>query len=146
MYFLNLFILFLHIYIYIYIYICFLLVAFVREHMRHKAFLMGYLMRLELTLVSSMNDLLLVQLVYIEIVVPLSWSGFTLYIIYIYLYISWICNIYTGHWHNGLSVRQWPGRPGFNPRSIHTKDFEMVLDASLLNTQHFKVRMKRKVS
>ena len=22
------------------------------------------------------------------------------------------------------SVRQWPGRPGFNPRSSHTKDFK----------------------
>ena len=21
-----------------------------------------------------------------------------------------------------MSVRQWPGRPGFNPRSSHTKD------------------------
>ena len=21
-------------------------------------------------------------------------------------------------------VRQWPGRPGFNPRSSHTKDFK----------------------
>ena len=23
---------------------------------------------------------------------------------------------------NESSVRQWPGRPGFNPRSSHTKD------------------------
>ena len=23
---------------------------------------------------------------------------------------------------NGRSVRQWPVRPGFNPRSSHTKD------------------------
>ena len=22
------------------------------------------------------------------------------------------------------SVRQWPGKPGFNPRSSHTKDFK----------------------
>ena len=28
----------------------------------------------------------------------------------------------TGHWHGGLNVCQWPGRPGFNPRSSHTKD------------------------
>ena len=28
-----------------------------------------------------------------------------------------------GHWHNGLSVRQWPETPGFNPRSSHTKEF-----------------------
>ena len=26
------------------------------------------------------------------------------------------------HWHNGYSVRQWPGRSGFNPWSSHTKD------------------------
>ena len=49
LYFFNLFILFL----FCYIYVCFQLVAFVREHMWHKAFLMGYSMRLELTLVSS---------------------------------------------------------------------------------------------
>ena len=48
------------------------------EHMWHKAFLMGYSMRLELTLVSSINDLWLVKLVYIGVVVPLSWSVFTL--------------------------------------------------------------------
>ena len=24
--------------------------------------------------------------------------------------------------HHGLSVCQWFGRPGFNPRSSHTKD------------------------
>ena len=28
----------------------------------------------------------------------------------------------TGHWHHVKSVRQWLGRPGFNPRSSHTKD------------------------
>ena len=42
-------------------------------------------------------------------------------------------------------VCQWPGRPEFNPRSNHTKDSKMVLDASLLNTQHYKVRLKGKV-
>ena len=43
-------------------------------------------------------------------------------------------------------VCQWPGRPGFNPRSSHTKDSKkMVLDATLLNTQHYKVRTKDKV-
>ena len=35
--------------------------------------------------------------------------------------------ICTGHWPS-----QWPGRPGFNPRSSHTKDSKIVLDASLL--------------
>ena len=28
------------------------------------------------------------------------------------------------HWSCGLSIRQWSGRPGFNPRSHHTKDFK----------------------
>ena len=67
---------------------------------------------------------------------------------------------------------QWPGRPGFNPRSSHTipdiglavrvfangpgdlgsipgrvipKTQKMLLDSSLLNTQHYKVRNKVKV-
>ena len=74
---------FIYIYIYIYIYmcvcvcVCFQLVAFVREHMWYKALLMGCSMRVELTLVSSINDLWLVRLVYIGVVVPLSWSVFT---------------------------------------------------------------------
>ena len=37
------------------------------------------------------------------------------------------------------------GRPGFNPWSSHTKDSKMVLDAILLNTLHYKVRIKGKV-
>ena len=57
--------------------------------------------------------------------------------IYVYIYIS--C---TGHWNNGSSVRQWPGRPGFTPWSSHTKDSK---NASLLNSQHYKVRIKGKV-
>ena len=42
-------------------YICFQLIAFIREHMWHKALLMGFSMRFELTLVSSWNDLWLVR-------------------------------------------------------------------------------------
>ncbi len=38
-----------------------------------------------------------------------------------------------------------PGNLWFNPRSSHTKDSKMVLDAILLNTQHYKVRIKGKV-
>ena len=37
------------------------------------------------------------------------------------------------------SVRQWSGKSGFNPRSCYTKEFKMVLDTSLLNTQQYKV-------
>ena len=31
-------------------------------------------------------------------------------------------NYSTGNWQDGQSVRQWPGRPGFNPGSSHTED------------------------
>ena len=72
------------------LYICFQLVALIIEHVWHKAFLMGYSIRLELTLVSSINDPWLIKLVYIGVVaVPLSWSAFTLvYFIYIYCIIN----------------------------------------------------------
>ena len=53
----NLFILFLRT---CYIFACFQLVAFVREHIWLKALLMGYSIRLELTLISSLNNLWLV--------------------------------------------------------------------------------------
>ena len=44
-----------------------------------------------------------------------------------------------------ISVHQWSGRPGFNPMSCHTKNSKkMVLDASLLNTKHYKLRIKGK--
>ena len=33
----------------------------------------------------------------------------------------------------------------FNPMSSHTKDSKMVLDATLLNTQHYKVRINGKI-
>ena len=46
-----------------------------------------------------------------------------------------------------VCVCQWFWRPGFNPRSSTTKDFKkMVLDASLLNTQHYKVCIEGKVA
>ena len=36
--------------------------------------------------------------------------------------------------------------PGeFNPRSTYTKDLNIVLDAALLYTQYYKVRIKGKV-
>ena len=68
MYFLNLFILFLHT---CYRYVCLQRFAFVRGHMWHKALLIWYLMKLELTLVSSLNDLWLVRWVYIGVILPL---------------------------------------------------------------------------
>ena len=41
--------------------------------------------------------------------------------------------------------RQWSGRPGFNSRLSHTEDSKMLLDAALLSTQHYKVRIKGEV-
>ena len=48
-------------------------------------------------------------------------------------------------WHKGQSIHQWSGKPAFNPRSSHTKDSKMVLDASLLITLHHKIHIKGKV-
>ena len=42
-------------------------------------------------------------------------------------------------------LRQWSVRPGLNPRSSHTKDSKMVLNAVLLNTEYYKVSIKGKV-
>ena len=36
----------------------------------------------------------------------------------------------------------WPRRPGFNPGKVIPKTQKIVLDATLLNTQHYKVRIK----
>ena len=44
----------------------------------------------------------------------------------------------------GLAVRVFANRPGDLGRVI-PKTQKMVLDASLLNTQHYKVRIKGKV-
>ena len=83
LYVLNLFILFLH------TCVCFQLVAFVREHMWLKALLMGYSMRLELTFVSSLNDLWLVRRILYRGYSPffLECVYFSLLYIYIYIYI-----------------------------------------------------------
>ena len=42
----------------------------------------------------------------------------------------------------GLMSREFANGPEFNPRLSHTKDSKMVLDTTLLNTQHYKVRIK----
>ena len=62
--------------------------------------------------------------------------------------VSWIfpkCTIPINLCQNNLCFRQSPRRPGFNPRSVHTRDSKMVLDASLLNAQHYKVLIKGKL-
>ena len=61
--------------------------------------------------------------------------------IYIYIYIYTIPDI-------GLAVRVFandPGDLGSIPGRVIPKTQKMVLDASLLNTQHYKVRIKGKV-
>ena len=48
----------------------------------------------------------------------------------------------------GIMVRVFvnaPGDLGLISGRSHTKNLKMVLDASLLNTQHFKVRIEGKV-
>ena len=68
--------------------------------------------------------------------------------LYVFIYVSIFVFIsMCMYWAIGLmnSVHHWYGRPGFNPRSSHTKTQKMVLDTSMLNTQHFKVRIKGKV-
>ena len=45
----------------------------------------------------------------------------------------------------GRVLANGSGRPGFNSRSCPTKDFKMVLDTSLFNTQLYKVRIKGKI-
>ena len=60
--------------------------------------------------------------------------------IYIYIYICIFAQ-----WASEYNVHQWSLRPGFNPRSSHTKDSKMILDAALLNTQHYNVRIMGKV-
>ena len=47
-----------------YIRVCFQLLAFVREHIWHKALLMGYSMKLEFTCVCSLNGFKLVMGLY----------------------------------------------------------------------------------
>ena len=64
--------------------------------------------------------------------------------------VNGIIAVCTSGWYlYGIMVRviaKWSERPGFNPRSNHTKDSKMVLDAALLNTQYYKKRIKAKWS
>ena len=74
--------------------------------------------------------------------IPSKYHAFIYLYIYIYIYIyiklphklvSSKAEFNLGfnlefYWLNNLSVRQWSGRPGFNPRSNHTNDSKMLLD------------------
>ena len=81
-----------------YIHVCFQLVAFVREHIWHKALLMGYLKRLELNRVCSLNGFQLVMGLYrghpLFFRVCLLWSALPLidiWYIFVVLYASvWV--------------------------------------------------------
>ena len=63
----------------------------------------------------------------------------------IFMFFTFMFLFQPTHLSSGYSVRSWPRRPGFNLRSSHNKDLKMILDNSLLNTQHNKVRIKSKV-
>ena len=70
----------------------------------------------------------------------LSWGNysklyFNLTEYYLYIYILTLL----------IECSPMTGRLRINLRSSYTKDSEMVLDAALLNTQHYKVRIKGKV-
>ena len=61
---------------------------------------------------------------------------------------SEIVNYLLTHWLIGLVGRVFtdgPGDLGSIPGCIIPKTLKMVLDTSLLNTQHYKVRIKSKV-
>ena len=51
----------------------------------------------------------------------------------------------TGHWPSGRVFANGPGDLGSIPGRVMPKTQKMLLDASLLNTQHYKVRIKGKV-
>ena len=52
---------------------------------------------------------------------------------------------YYYYWPNGKIIHQWPGRPGSILCRVIPTTQKMVLDASLLKTHHYKVRIKGKV-
>ena len=78
--------------------------------------------------------------IYIYIYIYIYTHVHTYIYIYIYIYIS-VLDI-------GLAVRVFairPGDLGSFPGRVIPKTQKMVLDTSLLNTQHYKVRIKGKV-
>ena len=58
---------------------------------------------------------------------------------YIYIYLYILIGLV------GRVVANYPGDLGSIPGHVIPKTFKMVLDTSLLNTQHYKVRIKCKV-
>ena len=61
---------------------------------------------------------------------------------------TYLCMYYDGNWSIGLMSRvtaNGPGDRGSIPCRVIPKTQKMVLDATLLSTQHYKVRIKCKV-
>ena len=71
------------------------------------------------------------------------------YTLIVTLHVSplWVYVIYsfTGHWPSGWVFTNGLGELDSIPGRVMPKTQKMVLDASLLNTQHYKVRIKGKV-
>ena len=85
------------------------------------------------------------SLIYMRSISDIEHCLFTLYFIF-YLLFFYISFIYIPD--IGLGVRVFangPGDLGSIPGRVIPKTQKMVLDASLLNTQHYKVRIKGKV-
>ena len=94
---------------------------------------------------------------------PINWQAKLIYKNGIYLLIIWFLNILLGislfiyvyiyqtlHWALNLDtdiglIECSPGDQGSIPGWIIPKTQKMVLDATLFNTQHYKVRNKDKV-
>ena len=53
--------------------------------------------------------------------------------------------MFTGNWPTSRGFTNGPGDRGSMPGRVIPKTQKMVLDAVLLNTQHYKVRIKSKV-
>ena len=149
---------------YYYIRVCFQFVDFVREHIWHKAFLMGYSMRLEHTRVCSLNVF--------QLVMGFHGGHFSLFLSvftlvcftpHLLLIFDTLCVCVGGSFRisltaifslcvceclTGLVGRVFandPGDLGSIPGRVIPKTFKMVLDTSLLNIEHYKVRIKGKV-
>ena len=63
-------------------------------------------------------------------------SFYCMFLIYIYI---------PGHWPSVRVFANGPGDLGSIPGRVIPKTLKMVLDTTLLNTQHYKVRFKGKV-
>ena len=75
------------------------------------------------------------QLKNIDKIYSIMFNKTSLSSIYIYIYIDLV----------GRAFANVPGRPGIQSLFVILKTQKMVLDVSLLHTQHYKVRIKGKV-